>query len=618
MPAATAAPGITFEFADAPRTPVEVRTDIAGFVGLAERGPFHRAVRIESWHQYESVFGGSSLPGFLPLAVHAFFGNGGITCDVVRALVPPGAADLGSNPARHASVELPLYTAGGTRLWEAFRIIATSPGTWANGITLVVTPRQVESGSESEFRLTLVVRDRGGIVWRLADCSLDPEDPRFLPEVMAATPDLPVRAAARHTGLPDEEALLRSPWFREPRVPPLQPLSAAVRLSAGETRLDGGQDGVRQLTLEHLCGVEDALDDRNYWGLRALVNTDDVSIVAIPDAVPFPRRPAEKRMRPPRPDCPLPLVVAETGATEPPEVPTEYPPLWTEADTKSISDALIRFCELRRDCVALIDPPEQLRTPLQVQEYRTGFDSCYAGLYWPWLYVQRHPRVDRAVSRTPPSPEFGRREAPESVLGEPMIAAPPSGMVAGLTAAADLLVGPHRTPAGQTARGAIAVTVPVDDDDHGSLNARGINVLRERVGRGVVLEGTRSLVANQSGGNPWRHLNVRRVLLAVLEVIEERTQWAVFEPNDQRLWADLRDVIRNFLTGRWRRGWLSGLRPEDAFFVRCDDATNPPESLELGLVIAHVWLRFPPPIEWIVVRIGRSATGVEVLDVARA
>jgi hypothetical protein len=464
----------------------------------------------------------------------------------------------------------------------------------------------------------LVVRDRRGIVWRLADCSLDPEDPRFLPVVMAATPDLPIRLAARHTGLPDEETALRTPWFGEQRVPPTEPLTGSVHLGAAERRLEGGRDGVRDLTIEHLCGVEDALDDRYYWGLRALVDTDDVSVLAIPDALAFPRPRGGDRRCPPPPDCPLPLVLPEAEMAELPEIPLEYPPPWTEAQTKSISDRLIRFCELRRDCVALIDPPEDLRTQLQVQAYRDGFDSSYAGLYWPWLQVQRHPRVDRVLPRRPASREFGRRESLEIVLGEPMIATPPSGMVAGLTAAADLLVGPHRTPAGQTARGAIAVTVPVDDDEHGSLNARGINVLRERVGRGVVLEGTRSLVADQGANNPWRHLNLRRVLLAILEVIEERTQWAVFEPNDQRLWADLRDVVRSFLTGRWRRGWLSGLRPEDSFFIRCDHATNPPESLERGLVIAHVWLRFPPPIEWIVVRIGRSATGVEVLDVVRA
>jgi len=617
MPAATAAPGITFEFADAPRTPVEVRTDIAGFVGLAERGPFHRPVRIESWHQYESVFGGFGSAGFLPLAVHAFFGNGGITCDVVRALVPPGVGDLASEPARHAARELKLCTPGGATLWETVRIIATSPGAWGNGITVAVVPRLVEGGLESEFRLTLVVRDRRGNTWRLADCSLDPDDPRFLQDVMAASPDLPVRLGARHTGLPDEEALLRTPWGKEPRVLPLQPLSAAMRLCAAEDRLEGGRDGVRGLTLEHLCGVEAALDDRDHWGLQALVDTDDVSIVAIPDAVPFPRRTEEHRP-PPRPGCQTLVIGTEVPPGELPETPLEYPPEWTEADTKGMSDALIRFCQLRRDCVALIDPPGDLRTPSEVQAYRSGFDTTYAGLYWPWLYVDRYPRSDRAAFRALPSRDFGRRESPESIAGASMIAAPPSGIVAGLTAAADLLVGPHRTPAGQTARGVIAATIAVDDDDHGSLNARGINVLRERVGRGVVLEGARSLDRDQSPGNPWRHLNVRRVFLAILEVVQERTQWAVFEPGNRQLWADLRDVIRSFLTGRWRRGWLSGLRPEEAFYVRCDEATNPPESLELGRVVAHIGLRFPPPIEWIVVRIGRSATGVEVLDVDRA
>ncbi|HEX2205760.1 MAG TPA: phage tail sheath C-terminal domain-containing protein, partial [Longimicrobium sp.] len=280
-----------------------------------------------------------------------------------------------------------------------------------------------------------------------------------------------------------------------------------------------------------------------------------------------------------------------------PEPPPETPPRWGRAGARAAAEALIVFCETRRDCVALIDPPADADTGPRVEDFRAELpDTPAAGLYWPWLVAERDPRAGGA----------GRRTG--------TFAIPPSGFVAGLTAAADLAVGPHRSPAGQTARRALALAAGVDEALHGRLNARGVNAFRERPERGVVLEGTRSLAR----GGPWRWLNVRRTFLAIAEDVEERTAWAVFEPNGPLLWADLRDAVRAYLTRRWRRGWLAGARPEEAFYVRCDEETNTVAEQEAGRVIARIGLRFPPPIEWIEVRIGRSALGLEVLDVDRA
>ncbi|MEX2283706.1 MAG: phage tail sheath subtilisin-like domain-containing protein [Gemmatimonadota bacterium] len=635
MPAATAVPGIKFEFAQPPRAPVEVRTDIVGFVGFTERGPFHRATRIESWQQFESVFGGCSAPGFLPLAVHAFFSTGGRTCYVVRVLVPPDSANAGS--AAYAFIELPLPDGGGAT-GRRLRLTADSPGSWGNQLSIEIVPRLVELRGTTAFRFLMVVRDGSGGLWRLVDCSLDPDDTRFLPYVISSLPDLPIRLAARHTGAPNEEIRMRSAADREWKALPTegltgsdQPFERQYRLRAGRWEFSGGRDGVAGCTVKHLIGERDALGEENSWGLLALMEVDEIGIIAIPDAAPFPRRP-KSPLRPPKPaDCTV-LHPAPVPSSSAPAEPTEYPPQWETAEMVEVANAAIYFCELRRDCVALLDTPPDRQTPRQVEEYRDEFDTSFAGLYWPWLLVDRNPRGPRALRADPREGEFGRLQPPESALrADPiglraggaastgaLIAIPPSGMVAGLTAAADLLVGPHRTPAGQTARDAIAVTVVVSDDEHGMLNARGVNVFRERIGRGVVLEGARSLSAMQRVSSPWRHLNVRRVMLAICEAIDERTQWAVFEPNNPLLWADLRDVLRAFLTQRWRLGWLSGRTDDEAYYVRCDRSTNPPESVERGFIVAEIGLRFPPPIEWIVVHIGRSNVRSEILDVERA
>jgi hypothetical protein len=687
MPAVLPAPGVRFETADPPRSLPELRSDVAGFAGFAERGPLHTPVRVESWHQYESVFGGFGAGGYLPYAVHAFFENGGRTAWVVRAAVPPGDGTVPEHRwAAAAFADVPVEAAQGDRDPPLVLVRARSPGRWGNALSVEIAP------AGTGTRLTAVVRDRDGNVWRLPDCSLDPADPRFLPDVADAAPGLPV---SMRLAVPPDPAR---------RMMPLAPL--AVR-----RQLRGGRDGTGACTRDHLLGGETETSAR--WGLGALADVDEVALVAVPESGdfpvddPLPAPPPPPRscedLSVPEPDVlratlpergaawtadeaaaylgataealrlanpgladpvpagaslrlPLPrgaqqadprldpgpwwsrgdradavrtglermarshgLTLAELAAANPafrpalagdagwrapevpvvvPEPPPEPPPRWESDRAMECAVALRRFCELRGDCVALIDPPRTARTPREAEAFRAELDTVYAALHWPWLRAERDPRR-------------GSRAA-----DAPTIDLPPSGFVAGLTAAADRAVGPHRSPAGQTARRALAVAVPVDDETHGRLNARGINVFRERPARGVVLEGARSLAPGSAG--PWRYLNVRRAFLTIVEAIEEGTQWAVFESNGPLLWADLRDVVRGYLRERWRRGWLAGADAGDAFYVRCDEDTNPQEIRDAGMVVALVGLRFPPPVEWIVVRIGRSALGLEILDVQRA
>lgn len=677
------APGVRFELTDPPRALPETRTDVAGFVGFAERGALHAPVRVESWPQYQAAFGGLGGGGFLPYAVHAFFENGGRAAYVVRVAVPGSDSRAPrERRARAAWTEIALDGPPVEGAAPRVEVAARSPGRWGNGIEVDV------EADPGRARLTVRVADRSGTTWRLADTSLDPEDPRYLPDVAAATAGLPtfIRVVA------DRAAAL--PAVRDAR-----------------RRLRGGRDGVAACTLEHLLGGEDERSAR--WGLGALREVDDVALVAVPDSGAFPEReeeaapgpqpvpcttlrtppddvlrfplpardgawtveeaaallgttPARLRQANPglgpelpagavlgvplphaaRADDPrigdlspywpagadaaavraglqrigdehgltLPELLAANPAYHPalaaapgwrapgvalviPEPTPEATPRWSWEDTRTAADGLISFCEERRDCVALVDPPAAADTAEAVERFRALLaDTPAGGLYWPWLIAERDPRAG-GVGRFADA-----------------LAVPPSGFVAGLTAAADLAVGPHRSPAGQTARRAVAVAAAVDEEMHGRLNARGVNVFRERPLRGVVLEGTRSLAR----GGPWRWLNARRVFLAIAEDIEERTAWAVFEPASPLLWDALRDQVNAYLTRRWRRGWLSGATAEEAFYVRCDETTNPPEERDAGRVVSMVGLRLPPPVEWIEVRIGRSALGLEILDVSRA
>jgi phage tail sheath protein FI len=242
--------------------------------------------------------------------------------------------------------------------------------------------------------------------------------------------------------------------------------------------------------------------------------------------------------------------------------------------------------------VAVLDTRPEDRTAEQAIAWRRGFsgDSTkYAALYFPWLKV--------------PDP-LG--------LGGALVEVPPSGHVAGVYARGDLRVGVHKPPANEELEGVKDVAVAVGDVEHGELNERGVNVVREYRGRGVRVAGARTL----SGDPLWRYVNVRRLLSMIEEAIDEGTQWTVFEPNNPDLWREVDRVARNFLLNIWRRGMLDGATPEDGFYVRCDATTNPPAETEAGRMTCEIGVLPPWPAEFVVVRIGKTEGATEIFETA--
>ncbi|HWI07920.1 MAG TPA: phage tail sheath subtilisin-like domain-containing protein, partial [Solirubrobacteraceae bacterium] len=216
---------------------------------------------------------------------------------------------------------------------------------------------------------------------------------------------------------------------------------------------------------------------------------------------------------------------------------------------------LISHCESLGDRMCILDPPPNL-LPQEILEWRkdtAGYDSKMATLYWPWIEV-----VD-PLSKRP-------------------IMVPPSGHVAGLWARTDDTRGVHKAPANEVVMGATSLGFQLTSVEQGELNRLGINCIRAFSGRGIRVWGARTL----SSDPEWRYINVRRLFNFVSQTLMEGTQWSVFEPNDERLWLKLRASVSNFLTNLWRGGALFGTSPEQAFFVKCDAETNPPEDHELG------------------------------------
>ncbi|MFD3659590.1 phage tail sheath family protein [Streptomyces sp. NPDC058659] len=249
---------------------------------------------------------------------------------------------------------------------------------------------------------------------------------------------------------------------------------------------------------------------------------------------------------------------------------------------KAVQLGLIAHCELMGDRMAILDPPPALNAR-DIRTWRqetAGYDSRYAALYYPWI-----KSFDPATGQTR--------------------TVPPSGHMAGVWARNDSERGVHKAPANEIVRGAVDLELQITRGEQDLLNPIGVNCIRAFPGRGIRVWGARTLASDPA----WRYLNVRRYFNYLEESILVGTQWVVFEPNDQSLWARIRRNISAFLVNEWRQGALFGQRAEDAFYVKCDAETNPPESVDLGRVVCEIGIAPVKPAEFVVFRLAQFQGG---------
>jgi uncharacterized protein len=259
-------------------------------------------------------------------------------------------------------------------------------------------------------------------------------------------------------------------------------------------------------------------------GLGSLAEVDAITMISVPDLITLDRR---------------------TG----------------DAPGRTLHGTLINECEASGARIAILDAPPDL-PPHEIAEWRKsipGSDSRSATLYYPWIEVM--------------DPVSKRRRT-----------VPPSGHVAGVWSRTASTAGIHRAPTDGAVLGARGLAFEVNEHEQQVLGEAGVNAIRSFPGRGIRVWGARTL----SSDPEWRYVNVRRLFLYVQESIEKGTRWAMFEPNDEELWAQLRVSISNFLTRIWEDGGLFGSSPEDAFYVKCDEETNPPDIVEAGQVVVEV------------------------------
>ena len=241
-------------------------------------------------------------------------------------------------------------------------------------------------------------------------------------------------------------------------------------------------------------------------------------------------------------------------------------------------DAILSHCEMNRFRVAILDAPETIEKGIDTIPMPR--DSTMGAYYFPYVKMY-DPEADLELF------------------------APPSGGVAGVYGRVDSTRGVHKAPANEILRGATGLKYPLTDAEQELLNPKGINCIREFVGRGIRVWGARTF----SSDPEWRYVNVRRLFCMIEKAIQDGTNWVVFEPNTRGLWKQIVRNLTAFLLRVWKDGALFGDSPEEAFYVRCDDELNPPESIDAGYVVCELGIAPAKPAEFVVFRISQKTLG---------
>jgi phage tail sheath protein FI len=544
-------PGVYVEEVASGSRPIEgVGTSVAAFVGLAPGGPLNEPTLVTNWSQYVAAFGEFTEGYYLAHAVYGFFNNGGSAAYVVRVGGSPGGAPL-DGAGGPASTAGPGGTAGA-------RDRAGARGAGA--------PAALEAGEPHRLGAFTVAALAPG-----ADGPLTVEVTHPAEEGAADRFTLAVKdgdatvesfdVTARKGGgrsyvvtQVKERSKLITVAEAAPGGQLARPDAQTVTLAApaGSAAPASPAGGAAAEAEAHPGPAHYLGDSADRTGFGGLEAVDEISMVAVPDL----------------------MAAYQRGAID-------------LENVKAVQLGLIAHCELMGDRVAVIDPPPGLNAR-QVRVWRqetAGYDSKYAALYYPWI--------------TSFDPSAGR-----SVL------VPPSGHVAGIWARNDSERGVHKAPANEVVRGAVDLETQITRGEQDLLNPIGVNCIRSFPGRGIRVWGARTLSSDPA----WRYLNIRRYFNYLEESILIGTQWVVFEPNDHALWARIRRNISAFLVNEWRAGALFGRRAEEAFYVKCDEETNPPESVDVGRVVCEIGIAPVKPAEFVIFRLAQFASGSGELE----
>ncbi len=567
------APGVYVEEVDRGSRPIEgINMSVAGFVGFTEdvRGDaeLFKPILITNWNQYIECFAKPGSDGFtdfdayLPFSVRGWFENGGGRCWVVSigtqlpGTPAPAAEETATTllssakkPTLSFNLELPAAPAATRRGAQA----ALPPAAPVERIRVTVsesTPKPQENAdpdAEPPFNsgeyFKVTIQQGNQPVREFSHLTMDPQ-------VDPALGDYAPTALAEYEGLTVVDVsggqghpLTRRPANGRYEVAPPPYIAPVERLSRD---------------------LQGARDERK--GIQGLFEIDEVAMVTCPDL----------------------MRAYQNGLLDLDQI-------------HAVMEGMVSACENSFPgpayrMVVLDPPPVKLRRgteavapeeqkPQDVAQWLSHFNrrSMFGSLYYPWIKV--------------PNPRNNNRP----------IMVPPAGHMMGIWCRTDQSRGVFKAPANETPRGVLGLAYETNMREQELLNPLGINCIRNfaSYNRGYKVWGARTLV--EPDNVQWRYISVRRLISYIEKSIEMGTQWVVFEPNDQDLWARVTRTISGFLTRLWRDGALFGASPAEAFYVKCDAELNTPETMMLGRLYVEIGVCPVRPAEFVIFRISQWA-----------
>ncbi len=591
------APGVYVEEVDRGSRPIEgVSMSVAGFVGFTEdiRGDaeLFKPMLITNWDQYLEYFGkpGSAHPGFtdfnayLPFAVQGWFLNGGGRCWVVSI----GTREPGTPQPTREETATKILSSGKK---PSLRIgLPDTPG-------ITPTNSTSEGTAPSSDRYNVTIGDSS-------------PKPRYL---------------LNDAGVVQEDE------YGNPVLDDEQPFNTGEFFKLTITGKVNDEKIVR--TYEHLTMDPDPDPEVADFVATAVMDFD---AIVIEDLFPFEfpntrRRPSPIALRPANGTyeiLPPPYIgsverinrdiqgvredkggieglfeIDEVAMIACPDLMRAYQKGWLDLDqVHALMERMVSLCENAFPGpayrMAVLDappvkigknddraiPPEQYK-PQDVDKWLSTLNrrSMFGALYYPWIKVS--------------NPSNG---------GRPLLV-PPCGHMMGIWCRTDESRGIFKAPANETPRGVIGLSYETNMREQEMLNPKGINCIRNfaNYNRGYKVWGARTLV--EPDNVQWRYISVRRLISYIEKSIEIGTQWVVFEPNDQDLWARVNRTVSGFLTRLWRDGALFGASPNEAFYVKCDGEINTHETMMLGRLYVEVGVCPVRPAEFVIFRISQWA-----------
>ncbi len=591
-------PGVYVEEYESGSVPMAgVGTSTAGFIGLAEKGPvvgkpqfvtsFSDYMRIYGGHLTESRYGDKR---YLPYAVEHFFINGGSKCYVMRVAPSDAKAAIGKTPA--------------TLIFAAANV-----GEWGNKIKIIIVPASRQK--------TPVYEVDGN------DCVFKNTDGFYVGDIVAFD-DGKSKTYNRIKAIQENTVTFENP------VSP-----SIVDKALVPTRF------VRSCEINLSVKCDDAKEDYNFVSLnpdspdyvvsrmtKSELVTVEVSFKA-PEPAKAPEPPKAPDKKGDKPEDSAPAAPPAAPAKPASAFMAPFDAIGAKGDAIAVSFeggsdgsigsvtaaeymgvnagpgkrtgiqafieisdvsmmavpgitipdvqlSLVAHCETTKSRFAVLDVPRDRKKIDEILEYKDMFDTSYAAMYHPWLEVF-------------------------DPLAKKSFYLPPSASMCGIYARCDLTIGVHKAPANEVVRACTGLEQGYNNAEQDRLNPAGVNLVRAFPGRGIRVWGARTCSSN---GN-WKYVNVRRLFIFLEESIKANTNWVVFEPNTEILWARVQRSVELFLSSVWRSGALAGTTPGEAFFVDIGRSTMTQDDIDNGRLICVIGVAPVKPAEFVIFRIGQ-------------